>query len=98
MVLYGMKTSKLIAFLTLISLLLNFSTATIEAKNTLSIKKNNDNLEVFLDGVSEPLIKFKMRKMDSGLIFILLKGRMEMVFLHNIVQAIISTKRVSIGD
>lgn len=56
MVLYGMKTSKLIAFLTLLSLLLNFSAATIEAKNTLSIKKNNDNLEVFLDGVSEPLI------------------------------------------
>ena len=56
MVLYGMKTSKLIAFLTLLSLLLNFSTATIEAKNTLSIKKNNDNLEVFLDGVSEPLV------------------------------------------
>ena len=56
MVLYGMKTSNLIAFLTLLSLLLNFSTATIEAKNTLSIKKNNDNLEVFLDGVSEPLI------------------------------------------
>ena len=56
MVLYGMKTSKLIAFLTLLSLLLNFSTATIEAKNTLSIKKNNDNLEVFLNGVSEPLI------------------------------------------
>ena len=97
MVLYGMKTSKLIAFLTLLSLLLNFSAATIEAKNTLSIKKNNDNLEVFLDGVSEPL-SFKMQKMDSGLIFILLKGRMEMVFLHNIAQAIISTKRVSIGD
>ena len=56
MVLYGMKTSKLIAFLTLLSLLLNFSAATIEAKNTLSIKKNNDNLEVFLNGVSEPLI------------------------------------------
>ena len=56
MVLYGMKTSKLIAFLTLLSLLLNFSTATIEAKNTLSIKKNNGNLEVFLDGVSEPLV------------------------------------------
>ena len=56
MVLYGMKTSKLIAFLTLLSLLLNFSAATIEAKNALSIKKNNDNLEVFLDGVSEPLI------------------------------------------
>lgn len=56
MVLYGMKTSKLIAFLTLSSLLLNFSAATIEAKNTLSIKKNNDNLEVFLNGVSEPLI------------------------------------------
>ena len=56
MVLYGMKTSKLIAFLTLLSLLLNFSTATIEAKNTLSIKKNNDNLEVFLDGVSKPLV------------------------------------------
>ncbi|MEC7638793.1 MAG: DUF6807 family protein [Verrucomicrobiota bacterium] len=51
-----MKTSKLIAFLTLLSLLLNFSAATIEAKNTLSIKKNNDNLEVFLNGVSEPLI------------------------------------------
>jgi hypothetical protein len=56
MVLYGMKTSKLIAFLTLLSLLLNFSAATIEAKNALSIKKNNDNLEVFLNGVSEPLI------------------------------------------
>ena len=56
MVLYGMKTSKLIAFLTLLSLLLNFSATTIEAKNTLSIKKNNDNLEVFLNGVSEPLI------------------------------------------
>jgi len=57
-----MRPIKLITFIPLLLIYLYSTPSSIEAKNTLSIKKGDEKIEVFLEGVTVPIVTQNTKK------------------------------------